>query len=145
MAKQQAGDLKGAVPEYREFLKLHPKATAIHSNLGAALAGLGALRRGHPRVQDRAWAVSAFARAQGSISRSPITKWDASPMRPPTGRVRAEDPANLQSALLLGDCYLRIGQNKNVIRVLQPEEKKHPREYGHRLYARHGTDPRQTG
>src|SRR5881227_1303969 len=41
MAKQQAGDLEGAVPEYREFLKLHPEATAIHSNLGAALAGLG--------------------------------------------------------------------------------------------------------
>ena len=41
MAKQQAGDLPGAVKEYREFLKLHPEATAIHSNLGAALAGLG--------------------------------------------------------------------------------------------------------
>jgi tetratricopeptide (TPR) repeat protein len=41
-------------------------------------------------------------------------------------RVRAEDSANLQAALLLGDCYLRMGQNKDVIRVLQPEEKKHP-------------------
>jgi len=41
MQKQQAGDLAGAVVEYREFLKLHPEATAIHSNLGAALAGLG--------------------------------------------------------------------------------------------------------
>src|SRR5438067_12700472 len=41
MAKQRAGDLEGAVPEYKEFLKLHPEATAIHSNLGAALAGLG--------------------------------------------------------------------------------------------------------
>src|SRR5256885_15318168 len=39
--KQQAGDLEGAVAEYRQFLKLHPEATAIHSNLGAALAHLG--------------------------------------------------------------------------------------------------------
>src|SRR3984893_15829485 len=39
--KQQAGDLEGAVAEYKQFLKLHPEATAIHSNLGAALAGLG--------------------------------------------------------------------------------------------------------
>src|SRR5450631_3774385 len=41
ISKQQAGDLAGAVPEYQQFLKLHPEATAIHSNLGAALAGLG--------------------------------------------------------------------------------------------------------
>src|SRR6184192_2070591 len=41
LQKQQAGDLAGAVPEYRQFLKIHPESTAIHSNLGAALAGLG--------------------------------------------------------------------------------------------------------
>ena len=41
MQKQQAGDLEGAVNGYRRFLKIHPEATAIHSNLGAALAGLG--------------------------------------------------------------------------------------------------------
>src|SRR5260370_22162979 len=41
ISKQQAGDLAGAVLEYQQFLKIHPEATAIHSNLGAALAGLG--------------------------------------------------------------------------------------------------------
>src|SRR5271169_3688648 len=41
LQKQRAGDLEGAVPEYRQFLQMHPEATAIHSNLGAALAGLG--------------------------------------------------------------------------------------------------------
>src|SRR5215475_5457388 len=39
--KQRAGDLQGAVSEYRNFLKRHPQAPPIHSNLGAALAGLG--------------------------------------------------------------------------------------------------------
>ena len=39
--KQRAGDLEGAAAEYRQFLQMHPEATAIHSNLGAALAGLG--------------------------------------------------------------------------------------------------------
>src|ERR1700730_14363011 len=41
ISKQQDGDLDGAVKGYGEFLKIHPEATAIHSNLGAALAGLG--------------------------------------------------------------------------------------------------------
>src|SRR5580765_3512492 len=39
--KQKAGDLAGAVAGYKEFLKLHPEATPIHTNLGVALAGLG--------------------------------------------------------------------------------------------------------
>ena len=48
MQRQQAGDLAGAVPEYREFLKLHPEATAIHTNLGVALAGLGKFEEAIP-------------------------------------------------------------------------------------------------
>src|SRR5437867_8939358 len=51
LQKQQAGDLEGAVPEYREFLKLHPEATAIHSNLGAALAGLGRFEEAIPEYK----------------------------------------------------------------------------------------------
>ena len=41
LEKQRSGDLAGAAAEYRQFLKMHPEATAIHSNLGAAFAGLG--------------------------------------------------------------------------------------------------------
>src|SRR6516165_8802652 len=49
--KQQAGDLEGAVTEYRQFLKMHPEATAIHSNLGAALAGLGRYEEAIPEYR----------------------------------------------------------------------------------------------
>ena len=51
MQKQQAGDLEGAVTEYRQFLKLHPEAAAIHSNLGAALAGLGRFEEALPEYK----------------------------------------------------------------------------------------------
>src|SRR6202035_199927 len=33
---------------------------------------------------------------------------------------------NQQATLLLADCYLRMEQNKDVIRVLEPAEKEHP-------------------
>src|ERR1700738_4331525 len=49
--KQQAGDLEGAVAEYKKFLKLHPEATAIHTNLGAALAGLGRFEEAIPEYR----------------------------------------------------------------------------------------------
>src|SRR5271168_1543860 len=51
MQKQQAGDLAGAVTEYREFLKLHPEAAPIHTNLGAALAGLGLYEEALPEYK----------------------------------------------------------------------------------------------
>ncbi len=38
----------------------------------------------------------------------------------------AEDPANHQAVLLLADCYLRMGREDDVIRILEPEEKKYP-------------------
>jgi len=41
-------------------------------------------------------------------------------------RVHREAPSNGQATLLLADCYFRMGQNKDVIRVLQTEEKGHP-------------------
>src|SRR4030095_11408230 len=41
IAKQRAGDFPGAAKQYRSLLKLHPEVAAIHSNLGASLAGMG--------------------------------------------------------------------------------------------------------
>ena len=124
--KQRAGDLAGAVTEYREFLNLHPEATAIHSNLGAALAGLGrfeqavaeykiALRQS-PRLPGARLNLALAYYKMGRIS-------DAATQ---LEKVHREDPTNHQAVLLLGDSYLRMGQNKDVIRVLEPEEKKYP-------------------
>ena len=133
LQKQRAGDLEGAVTEYREFLKLHPEATPIHSNLGAALAGLGrfeeavgeykiALRQS-PRLPGARLNLALAYYKMGRIS-------DAAPqlekVHAELEKVHAEDPANHQAVLLLGDSYLRMGENKDVIRVLEPEEKKSP-------------------
>src|SRR6059058_806580 len=126
LQKQQSGDLEGAVPEYREFLKLHPEATAIHSNLGAALAGLG---RFEEAIREYKIALRQAPRLPGARLNLALAYYKMgriSDAATELVRVHAEDPANLQSALLLGDCYLRIGHNKEVIRVLDPEDKKHP-------------------
>ena len=126
MQKQQAGDLEGAIPEYQQFLKLHPEATAIHSNLGAALAGLG-------RFEE---AVSEYKIALKQSPSLPDTRLNLGLAYYKMGRIadaagqldkaHNERPDNYQTVLLLGDCYLRMDQNKNVIRLLAPEERKHP-------------------
>lgn len=126
IAKQRAGDLAGAVEEYREFLKVYPDASVIHSNLGAALAGLG-------RFEE------AVAEYQIALKQSPSTPGaglnlalafykmgrigDAADQ---LAKIPTSDPAKAQATLLLADCYLRMGRNKDVIRVLEPVEREHP-------------------
>jgi tetratricopeptide (TPR) repeat protein len=124
--KQQAGDLQSAVTEYREFLKLYPDATAIHSNLGAALAGLGrfeeAIREYKAALQQSPSLNDArlnLAIAYYKMGRIPEAATQLA-------KVHAATPANSQAVLLLADCYLRMGRAKDVIHLLEPEEKQHP-------------------
>jgi tetratricopeptide (TPR) repeat protein len=124
--KQRAGDLEGAAAEYRQFLKLHPEATAIHSNLGAALAGLGrfeeaiseykiALKQSPDLVAGRLNLALCYYK-MGRIEDA-ATELET---------VHTRSPENAQAVLLLGDCYMRLGRENDVIRVLEPEEQKHP-------------------
>ncbi len=124
--KQRSGDLAGAIPEYQEFLKLHPEATAIHSNLGAALAGLG-------RYEE---AIAEYKVALKQSPRLPSARLNLALAYYKMGRipeaaaqlekVHAQDPSNRQVVIVLGDCYLRMNKNPDVIRVLAPEAKKYP-------------------
>jgi tetratricopeptide (TPR) repeat protein len=128
MQKQQAGDLEGAIPEYREFLKLHPEATAIHTNLGAALAGLGRFEEALPeyKIALKQSPKLVGARLNLALAYYKMGKIDDATAQ--LEKVHAEEPTNLQAALLLGDCYLRMGREEDVIRVLEPMEQVHPED-----------------
>lgn len=126
LQRQQSGDLAGAVTEYRDFLKLHPEATTIHSNLGAALAGLGSFEEA---ISEYKIALKQSPGLSGTRLNLALAYYKMGRIPEAASqleKVHAEDPANQQAVLLLGDCYLRMNQNQDVIRVLAPEEKKHP-------------------
>jgi tetratricopeptide (TPR) repeat protein len=124
--KQQAGDLEGAVTEYRQFLKMHPEATAIHSNLGAALAGLGRYEEAIPEYRIALKQSPALLSARLNLALAYYKMGQIPEAAKELEKTYAKDSANRQAALLLGDCYLRMGQPKDVIRILEPEERKHP-------------------
>jgi tetratricopeptide (TPR) repeat protein len=124
--KQQAGDLAGAVPEYREFLKLHPEATAIHSNLGAALAGLGLYEEA---LLEYKIALKQSPKLVGARLNLALVYYKMGRIDDATTeleKIHTEQPANHQAALLLGDCYLRMGREDDVIRILEPMEQAYP-------------------
>jgi tetratricopeptide (TPR) repeat protein len=126
IAKQRAGDLDGAVKEYREFLKMQPDAAAVRSNLGAALAGLGRLEE----------AAAEYKRALQEGPSLPGVSLNLALAYYKMGRIgeaadelarKQTDPSHrAQATLLLADCYLRMGKNKDVIRVLEPVERERP-------------------
>jgi predicted Zn-dependent protease len=126
MQKQRAGDLEGAVSEYRQFLKLHPEATAIHTNLGAALAGLGRFEEAIPEYKIALRQSPALPGARLNLALAYYKMGRIADAAAQLVRVHAENAANSQAALVLADCYMRMGQDKDVIRVLEPEQKKKP-------------------
>lgn len=124
--KQQAGDLNGAVVEYRKFLLIHPEATAIHSNLGVALAGLGQYEEAAAeyRIALKQSPSLAAARLNLALCYYKMGKInDASVELEKLGEKNAD---NRQAMLLLADCYMREGREQDVIRVLEPQEAKYP-------------------
>jgi tetratricopeptide (TPR) repeat protein len=126
MQKQQAGDLEGAVTEYREFLKQHPDAAAIHSNLGAALVGLGRFEEALPEYKTALKQSPKLASARLNLALAYYKMGRIDDAVTELEKVYVEEPANHQAVLLLADCYLRMAREDDVIRVLEPEEQKYP-------------------
>jgi tetratricopeptide (TPR) repeat protein len=126
MQKQQGGDLEGAVTGYREFLKLHPEATAIHSNLGAALVGLGRYEEALPEYKTALKQSPKLAGARLNLALLYYKMGKIDEAATELEKVYREEPANHQAVLLLADCYLRMAREDDVIRLLEPEEQKYP-------------------
>src|SRR5215472_5235476 len=126
--KQQAGDLEGAVAEYKQFLKLHPEATAIHSNLGAALVGLGRFEEAIPEYKTALKQSPTLLPARLNLALVYYKTGQIQEAATQLEKVHAKDPDSHQATLLLGDSYMRLGQEKEVIRVLEPEGRKHPED-----------------
>lgn len=126
MELQQAGDLEGAVRGYREFLAAHPKEAAVQANLGVLLAHLG---RFDEAIQEYKKAV-ALDPTNADIARNlGLAYYKSGRIQDAArefSRSRELEPANLQTILLLADCRLRMGQNKEVIALLNPIEPQNP-------------------
>ena len=130
LAKQRAGDLEGAATDYRQFLKIHPEATAIHSNLGAALAGLGQFEEAISEYKIALRQSSTHVEARLNLA---ICYYKMGRIEEATAqleKVHSESPGNHQATLLLSDCYMRMDREKDVIRILEPEKEKYPDDLG---------------
>jgi tetratricopeptide (TPR) repeat protein len=121
VAAQQAGNFEQAINNYRALLEKYPNIAEIRSNLGAALAGEG-------RYAD---AIAEYQRAL-RIKPDPQVVLNLGLAYYKTGQLPlAADtlqkiPRSPQTLMVLADCYLRLGQNKQVVDLLTPAQKADP-------------------
>ncbi|MGH9653971.1 MAG: tetratricopeptide repeat protein [Bryobacteraceae bacterium] len=128
IAKQKAGDLKTAVREYREFLKMQPQSAAVRSNLGAALAGLGQFQQAVTEYKTALKESPTLPGAELNLSLAYYKMGRIADAATELVKVPISAPEKAQATLLLADCYLRMGKNKDVIRVLTPVHAARPND-----------------
>jgi tetratricopeptide (TPR) repeat protein len=130
---QQSGQYAQAIDAYKAFLKVHPEAAPVRSNLGAALAHEGrfteaiqqynlALKADPSNFGIRLNLGLALYKA-GDIPKA-VRQFETVYATQPTS-----DPNHDRVALLLAECYLRQGNNQHVVALLGPLEASHPDDH----------------
>jgi tetratricopeptide (TPR) repeat protein len=119
---QQKGDLAGAVDAYRKSLALDGSNVAAHSNLGAALAGLGRYEEAIPEYLKAI--DGAPAQFQAVLKRNLALAYyksgrlrDAAPI---LTALHEAEPASHPAALLAADCLLQLGEPAEALAILEP-------------------------
>lgn len=131
----QAGDFEGAIREYQIFLATSPndKTRLIAcSNLGAALAHLGRYEEAIAQYQQALRIVpvdSGEAPEVAEVRFNLAVAYYKAGQIPDAAReltkLSNSGSNSMNVVLLLADCHLRMGQNKQVVELLSPFELTH--------------------
>lgn len=120
----QSGHYAEAIEQYRIFLKVHPDAGAVRSNLGAALAHEG---RYPEAIQEYKEALKSQSANLGIRLNLALAYYKMSEINEAVkefedvyGLQSPDDPERRRLALLLSECYLRQGQEEKVVALLDP-------------------------
>ncbi len=122
---QQAGNYEAAIENYKEILTLYPNIPEIRSNLGAAYAGAGRYAEAITEYQ-RSLKLKPNAQVRLNLALAYYKLGDLAATVLNLKLVRTQDPRNLQVLTVLSDCYLQLGQNKEVVELLTAPHKADP-------------------
>ena len=123
----RAGKLDQAIKDYRLFLAQYPDVAPVRSNLGAALAAAGRYEEAIVEY-ERALKLQPLPQIRLNLALAHYKALQLNEAASEFVALRAADPGNLQIALLLGDCYFRLGEYKKAVELLDPLEATHPGE-----------------
>jgi tetratricopeptide (TPR) repeat protein len=118
----QAGKLDQAIDDYRQVLQQYPDMAEVRSDLGAALAGAGRYEEAIAEYR-RSLAVKSFPQVRLNLALAYYKSGKLTEAARELEQVRRDLPNEPRPAMLLADCYLRLGENKKVIELLKPLEQ----------------------
>ena len=118
LALHQAGDLEGAANLYVEVLRAVPQAFRVRSNLGAAWAGLGRYDDAIDQYQQ-ALAVEDDASVRHNLAVALVKAGRTADAAAESRRVLGTLPGNRDALLLLAECELRLGRDKDALELLR--------------------------
>ena len=121
---QQAGDLAGAVSQYRTVIEGDPRRFDARSNLGAVLAKLGRYPEAIEQYEEALRSAPAeFApRLRYNLALGYYKSFQIAKAEGELARLHEDNPGDWNAALLLADCELRLGQFQKVRELLLPLE-----------------------
>ncbi len=125
----QQGKLEEAIHDYYVFLDMYPQASEVRSNLGAALAGAGRYKEAVDQYK-----IALAAKPEPGVRLNLALAYYKSAQYQDAARelatVHAAEPDNAKATMLLADCKLRQGENKDVIELLSPLRAANPEDLG---------------
>ncbi|MGH9584562.1 MAG: tetratricopeptide repeat protein, partial [Bryobacteraceae bacterium] len=122
--QQQAGNLEGAIQDYRQFLLAYPANIVALSNLGVLLVHSGHFDEAAAEYREALKIDPANAGIRLNLGLAFYKSGRIPEAAEAFEAARELAPGNMQLALLLADCRLRMGDNAGVIALLEPLEKQ---------------------
>jgi len=125
----EAGKLDQAIEVYRLFLQQYPNIAPVRSDLGAALAGAGRYEEAITEYQ-RALQLNPLPQVRVNLALAFYKSGKLLLAVDELNKAREQMPNELKTAMLLADCYLRLGENKKVVEVLKPLQQANENDLG---------------
>src|SRR5436853_707264 len=120
----QSGHYAEAITEYESFLKAHPEAAAVRSNLGAALAHEGRYTEAIAEYSQALKADNSNSGIRFNLAVAYYKMGDVDhavkEFETLSAALPVTDPQRRSAILLLSECYLREGEDAHVIKLLDP-------------------------
>ena len=120
---QKAGDMLGAIDNYKAALVIIPERPDALSNLGAAYVQLGQYDDAVAQYQAALKLDPANNAVRLNLALAYYKSARAGDAIPHLRQVVASDPQARSAYLVLADCYLQTGRDQDVVSLLQPREQ----------------------
>lgn len=119
---QKAGDLLGAIEDYKAALAIVPDRADALSNLGAAYVSLGQYDDGIREYEAALKSDPAANPIRLNLALAYYKSARPNQAIPQLKRIIASDPDTKAAYLVLADCYLQTGQDQELVALLKPRE-----------------------